>query len=171
MYNHKPLIGWNLGLPTALPGRAVPPSEGLFVMAMSYRLTETEKWNDKWFRKLPPYQKLLFNYICDACDIAGFWEIDLELAAEKTLIPPLEIEVAFNGIRRAFIASDNFVWVVNFLKHQKNIPLNTKNPCHKGIIHRIRNHKELGQKVLDAIGMEDENKAPSKPLPSPFQGA
>jgi len=46
---------------------------------MGIRFTETEKWADKLFRKWKPETKLLFLFIVDNCDCAGFWEIDLEL--------------------------------------------------------------------------------------------
>ena len=47
---------------------------------MSKRFTATDKWQDKWFRKLEPKYKLLWQYILDSCDCAGIWELDLELA-------------------------------------------------------------------------------------------
>lgn len=47
---------------------------------MSKRFTETEKWHDPWFRKLPPKYKCFWNYICDTCNNAGIWTVDFELA-------------------------------------------------------------------------------------------
>jgi hypothetical protein len=47
---------------------------------MGKRLTDSAKWNHKWFRQLPPEYKLLWLYICDNCDAAGIWEIDLDAA-------------------------------------------------------------------------------------------
>ena len=44
---------------------------------MAYRFTDTNKWHDAWFSSLKPLEKLLFNYLCDNCDIAGFIEINL----------------------------------------------------------------------------------------------
>ena len=48
---------------------------------MSKRLTNTEIWQNPWFRKLEPKQKCLWKYICDKCDISGVWQEDLELAS------------------------------------------------------------------------------------------
>lgn len=45
------------------------------------RFTDTEKWADPWFRKLTLTHKLLWDYICSKCDIAGVWKPDLELAS------------------------------------------------------------------------------------------
>jgi hypothetical protein len=38
------------------------------------------KWEDPWFRKLPPEKKLLWLFIADKCDNAGVWKVDYELA-------------------------------------------------------------------------------------------
>jgi hypothetical protein len=45
------------------------------------RFTETEKWRDPWYRKLPPRLKCLWQYICDSCCPAGTFELDWELAS------------------------------------------------------------------------------------------
>lgn len=48
--------------------------------SLSKRMTDTEKWFDEWFRKLPPLYKNFWNYLCDRCDPAGVWKKDFELA-------------------------------------------------------------------------------------------
>lgn len=48
---------------------------------MAKRFTDTEKWRNPWYRKLPWKMKLLWSYICDTCDIAGIWYEDLEGAS------------------------------------------------------------------------------------------
>lgn len=45
------------------------------------RFTETQKWEDPWFRKLFPEQKLLWLWLLDRCDSAGVIEPDIELAS------------------------------------------------------------------------------------------
>ncbi len=52
---------------------------------MATRFTETNKWKDKWFRSLDPLEKVLFIYLIDNCDNAGFIEIDL--VCGKEIIP------------------------------------------------------------------------------------
>ena len=141
---------------------------------MTTRMTETNKWKDRWFRGLDSKTKLLFLYLCDNCDIAGFWEIDLDLAAFDTGILTTEIQNVFETISSRYIASENYVWLKNFLRHQRNYPLNPKNPCHSGIINRIKHHKELSDKVLQFL--EDDWKArgyegASKGLQRGYEGA
>ena len=45
------------------------------------RFTETQKWEDPWFRKLKPEMKLLWQWLLDRCDNAGVIEPDIELAS------------------------------------------------------------------------------------------
>jgi hypothetical protein len=45
------------------------------------RFSETNKWEDPWFRKLKPKYKTFLQYLFDRCDNAGVWVVDLDLAA------------------------------------------------------------------------------------------
>lgn len=111
---------------------------------MGYRLTNTEKWSDSWFTELKPLEKLLFIYLCDNCDIAGFieylpkrWAADLGLSIDQ-------IKGALKGLGRGLVASnDNSCFYLrNFLKHQKNYPLNEKNNIYSAVIKRFENYSQ-----------------------------
>lgn len=45
------------------------------------RFTETQKWEDPWFRRLRPEIKLLWQWLLDRCDNAGVIDPDMELAS------------------------------------------------------------------------------------------
>jgi hypothetical protein len=45
------------------------------------RFTDTEKWRDPWFRKLTLQHRIFWLFILDACDKAGVWEVDIDMAA------------------------------------------------------------------------------------------
>ena len=107
---------------------------------MAYRYTNTDKWDDAWFVKLKPLEKLLFNYLCDKCDIAGFIEINTKIWSAQIGTNIRNLEGALKGLQRGLILSDtnDCIYLRTFLKHQKNLPLNPeKNMAHRGIIKRF----------------------------------
>jgi hypothetical protein len=110
---------------------------------MAYRYTNTDKWSDAWFSELTPYEKLVFIYLCDNCDMAGFieytpkkWAFDIGFDVDDVL-------GALEGLSRGLIYSESkdCIFLRNFLKHQKNLPLNEKNNAHLGIIKRFNEYK------------------------------
>ena len=107
---------------------------------VAYRYTNTDKWGDGWYCNLKPAEKLLFNYICDMCDIAGFIELNIKKWASDIGYDKGIIEGALKGVQRGLIYSESkdCIYIRNFLKHQKNMPLNPeKNMAHRGIIKRF----------------------------------
>lgn len=106
---------------------------------MAYRFTNTDKWGDAWFSELRPIEKLLFNYLCDNCDIAGFIEVTLKKWSMDIGADKPQIEGALKGLQRGLTYSSNAdcIYINNFLKHQKNLPINPNNKAHLGILHRF----------------------------------
>jgi len=45
------------------------------------RFTDTLKWSDPWFRRLNQDLKVLWFFLFENCDQAGFWKKDCELAS------------------------------------------------------------------------------------------
>lgn len=98
------------------------------------RFTETAKWDDPWFRALKGVEKLVFLYVTDRCNNAGFWEVDEDAMAFQTKLSPAHISGAWQGLNRGLIRCDGWVWVRRFLRHQKNENLNPLNNAHIQII-------------------------------------
>jgi len=106
------------------------------------RFTETGKWDDPWFRGLTGVQKLVFLYVIDRCNNAGFWEIDEDMMSYQTKLKIELVQGAWKGLERGLIAASGWVWVRRFLRHQKNENLNPENPAHKQIIALISEQEE-----------------------------
>lgn len=100
------------------------------------RFTASEKWGDGWFSDLKPIEKLIFLYLTDKCDNAGFFEINKRLDAFIIGISEQEYLDGLNVIKKCYIRSrdEKKIWLKNYLKHQKNLPLNPDNNAHKQII-------------------------------------
>ena len=111
---------------------------------MAYRFTNTEKWADNWFSNLKQFEMLLFLYLIDNCDIAGFIEINYRRWASDLNSSQQTIEGALKGLERGLILSlsNDCLFIKNFIKHQKNLPLNPENKAHAGILKRFEVYKE-----------------------------
>jgi len=119
-------------------------------------------------------------YLCDQCDIAGFVEINqktiaFELGTDKSAVEKALNELCPTGKQeiekasredeeaapRILYSNDGkFIFIRNFIKHQKNLPLNENNKAHRGIINRLTEKIKL----FGFETIEDFFKAPSKPL-------
>lgn len=83
---------------------------------MAKRFTDTDKWRNPWFRKLPATYKALWLYIVDSCDNAGVWMVDMELA-EFSVGEELDISKALElyGDRIEVMADGKRWHVVDFV--------------------------------------------------------
>jgi len=106
------------------------------------RFTESNKWDDPWFRELPGSHKLVFLYILDRCNNAGFWEVDLSGLSFHTKLEERHFEGALKGLERGLQGASGWVWVKNFLRHQKNDQLNPANPAHRQIIALLKDQSQ-----------------------------
>ena len=106
------------------------------------RFTETEKWKDPWFRGLKGAHKLVFLYIVDNCNNAGFYEVDEAMIVFQTGLESSHIQGAWKGLERGLKGASGWVWVRRFLRHQKHEPLNPENPAHRQIISMLAEQVE-----------------------------
>lgn len=133
---------------------------------MSARFTETEKWSDPWFQSLPHGSKLLFMYLCDRCNMAGFYEENVREACFHLGIDEGQYKGALKGLESRLVAASGWLWLKNFLKHQRNMDLNPENKAHRGIIRLLHEQAERfgGIKEFKSI------LGATKGLPSPPNG-
>lgn len=98
------------------------------------RFTATEKWDKPWFRRLPPRLKCLWQYVCDRCDLAGFWEPDFEGAsfACGEEITESDVEAFGNRIERV----GDKLWLPSFVEFQYGDLRPTCKP-HAAVIARL----------------------------------
>jgi hypothetical protein len=124
---------------------------------MAKRFTDTEKWKKPFIRGLQGPYKLLWLYICDDCDHAGIWQVDLEVAeiriGEK--INKLEAIKSFGD--KIIMFDDGNKWFIpSFIEFQYPSGLNPDNRAHSSIIHLLEKY--------------NLTKSKNKPLVSPSQG-
>ena len=107
--------------------------------SMAYRFSDTLKWQDEWFVDLSSIEKLLFLYLYDNCDLAGFLELSYRKIAFDLSCKEENIKGAIKGLDKGIFLSDDgrCLLVKNFIKHQKNLPINQENKSHIGILKRV----------------------------------
>src|SRR5205807_249982 len=78
--------------------------------------------------------KLLFLYLIDNCNNAGFYEENVRETCFQLGIDEHQYKGALKGLERGIKGASGWLWIRRFLRHQKNELLNPLNPAHKQII-------------------------------------
>lgn len=103
------------------------------------RITNTDKWKDDWFLSLSPNAKLLFFYLFENCDVAGFYKLNSRFMQKQTNIVAKDIVAALNELKKGLVFNNSIdptnkkVWIKNFLFYQQQLPLEKNNVEHKKI--------------------------------------
>ena len=86
---------------------------------MAKRFTDTEKWKKPFIRGLQGAYKLLWLYICDDCDHAGIWQVDMEVAAIR-IGEKIDLKEAIKSFDEKIIIIDkgNKWFIPSFLEFQ-----------------------------------------------------
>ena len=127
---------------------------------MAVKFTNAKKWDDVWFSQLTMEQKVMFMYFCDMCDIAGFHEVNKELATLQTGIE--DVDEAINALSKSVVYNDGYIWIKKYIKHQKNLPINPRNGAHKAIIKSIYEHIDRFPEVFETLPVSDSAMIKSK---------
>ena len=108
---------------------------------MAKRFTDTAKWRKPFLRSMPAAYKLFWLYICDDCDHAGIWQVDMEVAKiyigeELDYTKAIEI---FAG--RVIPFDENTKWFIpSFIEFQYPGELNEKNKVHNSVLSTLKKY-------------------------------
>jgi hypothetical protein len=129
---------------------------------MSKRFTDTGKWSKFWFRKLSPKMKCVWLFLCDQCDHAGIWEIDLE-SFEYFVGEPVTIaEMLCEFGDRIEIKNDEKMFIRSFIDFQYG-ELNPENRVHQSVINRIKK-LQIKPLISPLNGAKDKDKDKDKDI-------
>jgi hypothetical protein len=107
---------------------------------MPKRFTDTDKWKKPFLRGLQGAYKLLWFYICDDCDHAGIWQVDIEIAQIKIgekITEKKAIELFGNKIQ---IFDNGTKWFIpSFIDFQYPSGLNPANKAHASVLNILKN--------------------------------
>lgn len=123
---------------------------------MAKRFTDTERWKKPFIRSLQAPYKLLWFYICDDCDHAGIWQVDLDVAQIR-IGEQFNVKDALAAFGDKVISFDNGTkWFIpSFIEFQYG-ELKDNNRVHDSVI-----------KILKKYNLIDNK---NKTLSSPLQG-
>jgi hypothetical protein len=125
---------------------------------MAKRFTDTEKWKKPFIRGLQGAYKLLWLYVCDDCDHAGIWQVDIDVA-EIRIGEKIDLDEAIKSFEDKIIIFDkgNKWFIPSFIEFQYPSGLNPENRSHNSVIILLEKYNLRISK--------------NKPLISPLEGA
>jgi len=128
---------------------------------MSKRFTDITKWERPWFRRLPPGSKLVFLYLLDRCDRAGFWEIDLDRMEFELGVSAEKLQEDCFPKLKDVIVREGVIFIQDFISFQYPGGLNASNKAHKGILDSLKKRLHLFKEAEKHLS----------PLEAPSEGA
>jgi len=111
---------------------------------MAKRFTDSEKWEDPWFRNLLPEYQRFWIYLLDKCDASGVWKVDFEMAdfCLKQPVKEKEMLAVFKDRIRVFDHGEKW-FIPRFISFQYGTLDERCNP-HKSVFKLLRSYKMEG---------------------------
>lgn len=128
---------------------------------MAKRFTDTGKWKKESFGNLPPRMKLVWIYLCDNCDHAGIWDVNMRLlefqVGERVTLE--EITEIFG--EKVILLSKTKLFIPSFVEFQYGI-LNAENRAHKSVIDKLTKEGAYKGLTRSLQGRKDKEKDKDK---------
>lgn len=115
---------------------------------MSKRFTDTELNTKKWFRKLSPTKKSLWDYLCRSCDAAGVLDFDEEIASFLIGDTVKESDLEEFGNRVEKLENGKY-WLTGFIEFQYG-ELSKKCKPHAKVFSLLKKH-EIYERVCGKV--------------------
>lgn len=106
---------------------------------MAKRFTDSNKFNDTWYRKLPLLQKVIWEFLLAECNHAGILEnFDLELMSFKIGSEVTKDDLKLFSERLVFI-NEKTLFLPKFLEFQYGV-FNEKNRVHANVLKELNRY-------------------------------
>lgn len=130
---------------------------------MAKRLTDTDIWNDPWYRKLLPEGKILWKFLVDRCDMAGFWKKDFEMASFQCGFDVNDSLVKLlNDGKDRILDHGDYLEIADFVHFQYG-ELNDNCKPHRSVINLLDSYAFKGyRKGIERAKDKDKNKDKDK---------
>lgn len=132
---------------------------------MAKRFTDSRKWDDPWFRKLPCQYKAFFIFLIDKCDHAGIWKVDFE-SAEFHIGEKLNKDEIIKIMDGRIIELKEKWFIPKFINFQYQVSsvaeLNPENRVHKSVIDLLKKEGAIKGLKSPLQGCKDKDKDKDK---------
>lgn len=135
---------------------------------MAKRFTDTSINRKAWYRKLTPRLKCAWRFLCDECDHAGVWDLDLDAlqfyVGGDQAFTVEELLSAFTSDKESRIirVGERKIYIPGFIEFQYGChaaELNPENKVHQSVILRLKKigaYKELASPMQGAKDKDKE---------------
>lgn len=159
---------------------------------MGKKLTDANKWkSERWFRHLPPYYKLAWEYIHGVCDTDGTWPIncldlvdDLKIPDDFDLLDFVKVcNKDFENLtgkiierQRIMLIGHDYLWLTGYIQLQQESSelkvIKADSNFARSALMKLASKGALWEGLRRGfIALSNPLQAPSNPLPSPCEGA
>lgn len=131
------------------------------------RFTCSDKWDKPWFRNLSPKFKCFFQFLCDRCDVAGVWVVDMKTASHY-VGDDIHGEKALDLFGGRVLDIGDGKWLIRDFVYFQYGNLSVSCNPHKRILEKLEHHglivdgssvKSVGTLPKDTVGtLEDKDK-------------
>ena len=136
------------------------------------RLVETDRWKDAWFIGLHPNAKLLLSYLYDNCDESGCIDLNYPLWSTQLKMEKAFIITSLKALQAALLSDKKKkLFIIDFLKHQKKLPLTKGIEESDWIITKLRSNLDRFNNAPEILNIlnnhvtdPNEIKAKGKPV-------
>ena len=111
---------------------------------MSAVFSAADKWEEPWHESLSNNAKVLYDYLYDTADNAGFKPVNKKIWCVYTGLDLDEINVVIDELKELVIIENGVAWIKHHLEYNRNVDILTQNNA-KAKIRKIyeanKNHK------------------------------
>ena len=94
---------------------------------MSSVFSAAEKWDEPWYGILSIEAKVLYDYLYDTADNAGFKPQNFHIWSAYTGLTESEIESTLDELKEVVIIENGLAWLKDHLKFNRNVNINVQN--------------------------------------------
>ena len=132
---------------------------------MAKRFTDSRKYQDPWFRRLPPVYKCFWDYVLNTCNHAGIWKTDFEMAS-FCIGQEIHKEDALRRLEdRIEVISGEKWFIPKYVAFQYG-RLNPDNRCHKSALDLLTQEGVNKGLISTLQGCKDKDKDKDKDIVS-----